>query len=140
MLFRSLQLQLESYKELTTGSPSTIPARRKTSLAKREKMMMFALKSFKDQLKLESEAILEGKVELRDIPAGFRIMEEDSLKDAVGLHVLKETAFRRFGYIAIPKNARSPNGAILYALWYNSEEGQDSMRKHMGYDMTDQPE
>ena len=78
----ALQLQLESYKELTSGSPSRVPARRKTSLAKREKMMLFALKSFKDQLKLESEAILEGKVELRDIPAGFRIMEEDSLKDA----------------------------------------------------------
>ena len=44
--------------------------------------MVFALKCFKEQLKLESEAILEGKVEIRDIPAGFRIMEEDSLKDA----------------------------------------------------------
>ena len=41
---------------------------------------MFALKSFKEQLKLESEAILEGKVEIREIPTGFRIMEEDSLK------------------------------------------------------------
>ena len=45
-------------------------------------MMKFALGSFKDQLKLESEAILLGKVEIRDIPQGFRIMEEDSLKDA----------------------------------------------------------
>ena len=45
-------------------------------------MMKFALTCFKDQLKLESEAILEGKVEIRDIPRGFRIMEEDSLKDA----------------------------------------------------------
>ena len=44
--------------------------------------MKFALGSFKDQLKLESEAILLGKVEIRDIPQGFRIMEEDSLKDA----------------------------------------------------------
>ena len=52
------------------------------SLAKRERMMKFALTCFKDQLKLESEAILEGKVEIRDIPRGFRIMEEDSLKDA----------------------------------------------------------
>ena len=45
-------------------------------------MIHFSLKTFKEQLKLESEAILEGKVEIRDIPAGFRIMEEDSLKDA----------------------------------------------------------
>ena len=77
----ALQLQLENYRELTSSNSSRVPSR-KSSLAKREKMMMFALKCFKDQLKLESEAILEGKVEIRDIPAGFRIMEEDSLKDA----------------------------------------------------------
>ena len=77
----ALQLQLENYRELTSSNSSRVPSR-KSSLAKREKMMMFALKCFKEQLKLESEAILEGKVEIRDIPAGFRIMEEDSLKDA----------------------------------------------------------
>ena len=77
----ALQLQLENYRELTSSDSSRVPSR-KSSLAKREKMMVFALKCFKEQLKLESEAILEGKVEIRDIPAGFRIMEEDSLKDA----------------------------------------------------------
>ena len=77
----ALQLQLENYRELTSSDSSRVPSRR-SSLAKREKMMVFALKCFKEQLKLESEAILEGKVEIRDIPAGFRIMEEDSLKDA----------------------------------------------------------
>jgi len=51
-------------------------------MEKREQMMVFALRSFKEQLGLESEASLEGNVELRDIPEGFRIMEEDSLKDA----------------------------------------------------------
>ena len=77
----ALQLQLESYQELSGASPARLQSRR-SSLAKREKMMKFALGSFKDQLKLESEAILLGKVEIRDIPQGFRIMEEDSLKDA----------------------------------------------------------
>jgi len=80
----ALQLQLESYSSLTSGQQyirsTSLP--RKRSIEKREKMMMFALKSFKEQLKLESEAILEGKVEIREIPTGFRIMEEDSLKDA----------------------------------------------------------
>merc|ERR1719422_1176463 len=80
----ALQLQLESYSSLTSGQQyirsASLP--RKRSIEKREKMMMFALKSFKEQLKLESEAILEGKVEIREIPTGFRIMEEDSLKDA----------------------------------------------------------
>merc|ERR1719322_376200 len=78
----ALQLQLESYKELTNPSSQSGANSRKGSFAKRGKMMLFALKTFKEQLKLESEAILEGKVEIRDIPAGFRIMEEDSLKDA----------------------------------------------------------
>ena len=77
----ALQLQLESYQDLAAASPARAQ-RRKGSLAKRERMMKFALTCFKDQLKLESEAILEGKVEIRDIPRGFRIMEEDSLKDA----------------------------------------------------------
>ena len=39
--------------------------------------------SFQEQLGLESEASLEGNIELRDIPEGFRIMEEDSLKVTV---------------------------------------------------------
>ena len=77
----ALQLQLESYQDLAAASPAR-QQRRKGSLARRERMMKFALTCFKDQLKLESEAILEGKVEIRDIPRGFRIMEEDSLKDA----------------------------------------------------------
>ena len=64
----------------------------------------------------------------------------DRFKSVVGLHVLKETAWRRYGYIAIPKNARAKNAATLYALWYASKEGQKSMRKHIGYDATDHPE
>jgi len=80
-----LTMNLESYAELR----NTSQLRRKGSLVKREKMMLFALKSFKEQLKLESEASLEGNVEIRDIPAGFRIMEEDSLKDAALVLVIE---------------------------------------------------
>lgn len=80
-----LTMNLESYGELR----NTSQLRRKGSLAKREKMMLFALKSFKEQLRLESEASLEGNVEIRDIPAGFRIMEEDSLKDAALVLVIE---------------------------------------------------
>lgn len=58
------------------------PRKRKSSLQKREEMMTFALQSFREQLGLESEASLEGNVELREIPEGYRIMEVDSLKDA----------------------------------------------------------
>ena len=63
-------------------APYSLHRRRKGSLEKREQMMLFALRSFREQLGLESEASLEGNIELRDIPEGFRIMEEDSLKDA----------------------------------------------------------
>jgi len=80
-----LSMNLESYGDLR----NTTQLRRKGSLVKREKMMLFALKSFKEQLRLESEASLEGKVEIRDIPAGFRIMEEDSLKDAALVLVIE---------------------------------------------------
>ena len=63
--------------------------RRKSSLEKREGMMLFALNHFKDQLGLESEASLEGKIEIREIPDGYRIMEEDSLKDAALVLVIQ---------------------------------------------------
>ena len=39
-------------------------------MEKREDMMIFALNKFKDQLGLESEASLEGKIEIREIPEG----------------------------------------------------------------------
>ena len=35
---------------------------------------MFALKTFKEQLGLESEASLEGNVEIREIPEGYEIL------------------------------------------------------------------
>ena len=55
---------------------------RRGSLQRSQRRMQFALQQFREQLRLESEASLEGKVEIREIPTGFRIMEEDSLKDA----------------------------------------------------------
>ena len=48
--------------------------------------MKFDLSCFKDQLKLESQVILEGKI--RHIPQGIQIMEEDSLKDAAFVLVI----------------------------------------------------
>jgi len=51
--------------------------------------MNFALTKFKEQLGLESEASLEGKIEIREIPEGYRIMEEDSLKDAALVLVIQ---------------------------------------------------
>ena len=48
--------------------------KRKSSIEKREEMLMFALKTFKEQLGLESEASLEGNVEIREIPEGYEIL------------------------------------------------------------------
>ena len=62
--------------------PYSVHKKRKGSLEKREQMMVFALRNFQEQLGLESEASLLGNIEIREIPEGFRIMEEDSLKDA----------------------------------------------------------
>ena len=44
--------------------------KRKSSVEKREEMMAFSLKTFKEQLGLESEASLEGNIEIREIPEG----------------------------------------------------------------------
>ena len=51
-------------------------------MEKREDMMIFALNKFKDQLGLESEASLEGKIEIREIPEGWvRIIIYSTLPD-----------------------------------------------------------
>lgn len=84
--------------------------------------------------------IASGEMPVHLIDCSGSAAFEPKMSKVIGLHVLKETAFHRYGYIAIPRNARSPNGATLYALWYASAEGQDSMRQFMGYDMTDLPE
>lgn len=74
----ALQIQMSQ-----AGNPlNSSQKNRRASEDKREQLMRFALNTYQDQLGLESEATLEGKVELRDIPDGYRIMEEDSLKDA----------------------------------------------------------
>ena len=46
------------------------PKKKKSVQQKQEEMMAFALRSFKEQLGLESEASLEGSVQLREIPEG----------------------------------------------------------------------
>ncbi len=84
--------------------------------------------------------IASGEMPVHLIDCSGSAAFEPKYKDIIGLHVLKDTAFRRYGYIAIPKNARAPNIATLYALWYASKTGQDSMRATMGYDATDHPE
>ena len=84
--------------------------------------------------------IASGEMPVHLIDCSGSAAFEPKYKKVIGLHVLKDTAFRRYGYIASPKNARAPNIATLYALWYASKEGQDSMRLNMGYDQTDHPE
>lgn len=84
--------------------------------------------------------IASGEMPVHLIDCSGSAAFENKYKKIIALHVLKDTAFRRYGYVAIPKNARAPNAAILYALWYASKAGQESMRNTMGYDETDHPE
>jgi ABC-type Fe3+ transport system substrate-binding protein len=84
--------------------------------------------------------IASGEMPVHLIDCSGSAAFSEKFKSLVGLHILKETAWRRYGYFAIPKNSRAKNAATLYALWYASKEGQESMRKHIGYDMTDHPE
>ena len=47
---------------------------------------MFALKTFKEQLGLESEASLEGNVEIREIPEGYEILNANYFLDNLLLY------------------------------------------------------
>merc|ERR1719495_2553428 len=78
----ALALAMNPQQDAGLAPYSLHKQRRRGSMEKREQMMVFALKQFREQLGLESEASLEGNIEIREIPEGFRIMEEDSLKDA----------------------------------------------------------
>jgi len=78
-----------SYQPSALQLQMTNQKKRRSSIEKREDMMLFSLNTFRLQLGLESEASLEGKIEIREIPEGYRIMEEDSLKDAALVLVIQ---------------------------------------------------
>jgi ABC-type Fe3+ transport system substrate-binding protein len=61
-------------------------------------------------------------------------------KAVLGGHILRDTAQRRYGYLSVPVNAEHPNAAILYVLYYSSPEGQATLFKNAGYDMSEYPD
>lgn len=61
-------------------------------------------------------------------------------KNVLGLHVLRDLAQRRYGYLAVPVHAKHPNAGILYALYWASPEGQKLEFELTGYDMSDYPD
>jgi ABC-type Fe3+ transport system substrate-binding protein len=62
---------------------------------------------------------------------------KDRYKAVLGAHILRDMAQRRYGYLSIPVNAEHPNAAILYILYYSSPEGQATLFRNAGYDMSD---
>lgn len=61
-------------------------------------------------------------------------------KSVLGAKILRDTAQRRYGYLSIPVNSEHPNAAILYILYYSSPEGQATLYKNTGYDMSEYPD
>ncbi len=88
--------------------------------------MLFALNHFKDQLGLESEASLEGKIEIREIPDGYRIMEEDSLKDAALVLVIQ-------GCFSVSQTAEDGKERLIHYCYPGGLLGQLQVIKFSAY-------
>jgi ABC-type Fe3+ transport system substrate-binding protein len=85
------------------------------------------------------DRIASGEIPVLVFDCSGADVNEPKFKNVLGLHVMKDTAQRRYGYYGIPKNSAHPNTAILYTLWYSSPEGQAKMFELVGYDMSDHP-
>jgi ABC-type Fe3+ transport system substrate-binding protein len=86
------------------------------------------------------DRIASGEIPVLVFDCSGADVNEPRFKNVLGLHVIQDTAQRRYGYYGIPKNAAHPNAAILYTLWYSSPEGQKRMFEMVGYDMSDHPD
>ena len=86
------------------------------------------------------DRIASGEIPVLVFDCSGADVNEPKFKNVLGLHVIQDTAQRRYGYYGIPKNAAHPNAAILYTLWYSSPEGQKKMFEMVGYDMSDHPD
>ena len=85
------------------------------------------------------DRIASGEIPVLVFDCSGADVNEPRFKDVLRLHVIQDTAQRRYGYYGIPKNAAHPNAAILYTLWYASPEGQKRMFELVGYDLSDFP-
>jgi len=86
------------------------------------------------------DRIASGEIPVLVFDCSGADVNEPRFKNVLGLHVIQDTAQRRYGYYGVPKNAAHPNAAILYTLWYSSPEGQKRMFELVGYDMSDHPD
>jgi ABC-type Fe3+ transport system substrate-binding protein len=57
----------------------------------------------------------------------------------LGARILKDFAQRRYAYLAVPANAVHPNAAILFALYWLTEEGQQYLWANNATDLIDLP-
>lgn len=57
----------------------------------------------------------------------------------LGAHILKDFAQRRYAYLTVPANAAHPNAAILFALYWMTEEGQQYLWANNATDLIDLP-
>ena len=57
----------------------------------------------------------------------------------LGAHILKDFAQRRYAYLTVPANSAHPNAAILFALFWVTDEGQQYLWTNNATDLIDLP-
>ena len=83
------------------------------------------------------DRIASGEIPVLVIDCSGSDPNEPRYKGALGLHVLRDSAQRRYGYVGVPVNAAHPNIATLYTLYMTSPEGQKQEWELCGYDLSD---
>lgn len=87
-----------------------------------------------------ADRIASGEMPVLVVDCASAIQNTPKFKNVLGMHILRDIAQRRYGYLSVPTNAVHPNAAILYILYYSSPEGQKTLYENTGYDMSDYPD
>jgi len=83
--------------------------------------------------------LVSGEFPALALDCGGGAINNPSFKDHVALQVVADNAQNRPYYIAVPKNARHPNLAILYSLYMSTPEGQEITAHSWGNDLYEYP-
>jgi ABC-type Fe3+ transport system substrate-binding protein len=87
-----------------------------------------------------ADRIASGEMPVLVVDCASAVQNTPKFKSILGMHILRDIAQRRYGYLSVPVNAVHPNAAKLYILYYSSPEGQAALYKNTGYDMSDYPD
>jgi ABC-type Fe3+ transport system substrate-binding protein len=85
------------------------------------------------------DRVASGEIPVVAIDCGGADPYTAKYSSVLGAHILKDFAQRRYAYLTVPANSAHPNAAILFALYWVTEEGQQYLWASNATDLIDLP-